>query len=127
MRTWRFILTGLLMVGSISAQMPPASLLTKDQIEAIKAKNDAVVELNGLITQTNAVAQAKDWLKTKDLAEKLIAANAKLATAYPDDAGYQTLLSDIHIAFSNSPPTKQPFHFLPDPNCSYLRGSGWLG
>jgi tetratricopeptide (TPR) repeat protein len=76
------------MVGSISAQTPPESPLTKDQIEAIKGKNAATVELNGLITQTNAAAQAKDWPKTVDLAGKLIAANTKQAAAYPGDASY---------------------------------------
>ena len=49
MQAWRFIFSGLLMVGSILAQTPPASPLTKDQIEAIKAKNAAVEKLNGLI------------------------------------------------------------------------------
>jgi tetratricopeptide (TPR) repeat protein len=104
MRTWRFILTGLLLVGSLSAQTLSASPLTKDQIEAIKVKNAAIVELNGLILQTNAAAPAKDWPKTKDLAEKLITANTKLAATYPDDVsypaaepGYCQLLGTAHL------------------------------
>jgi len=88
MHAWRFILAGLLMVGSISAQTPSASPLTKDQIEAIKAKNAAAVELNGLIAETNVAMQAKDWPKTVDLAEKLIAANTKQAAAHPEDESY---------------------------------------
>jgi tetratricopeptide (TPR) repeat protein len=99
----RFILAGLLLPVLVSAQTP-APQLSKDQIEAIKAKNAALVDLNGLIAQTNAAAQAKDWPKTKDHAEKLIAANAKLAAAYPDDAsypvaepGYYQLLGTAHL------------------------------
>jgi tetratricopeptide (TPR) repeat protein len=88
MRTWRFILAGLLIVGSILAQTPPAAPLTKDQIEAIQVKNAANVELNGLIAETNVAMQAKDWPKTVDLAGKLIAANTKQAAAYPEDASY---------------------------------------
>jgi len=81
-------LAGLLIVGSILAQTPPALPLTKDQIEATQVKNAATVELNGLIAQTNAAVQAKDWPKTVDLAGKLIAANTKQAAAYPEDANY---------------------------------------
>ncbi len=81
-------MAGLLVMGSISAQTPPASPLTKDQIEAIKAKNATSTELNGLIAQTNAAMQAKDWPKTVDLTEKLIAANTKQEAAYPEDASY---------------------------------------
>jgi tetratricopeptide (TPR) repeat protein len=88
MRTWRVILAGLLIVGSILAQPPPASPLTKDQLAAIQVKNAATVELNGLITETNVAMQAKDWPKTVDLAGKLIAANARQAAAYPEDASY---------------------------------------
>ena len=76
------------MVGLISAQTPPASPLTKDQIEAIRVKNAATVELDGLIAETNAAMQAKDWPKTVDLAGKLIAASAKQAAAHPADASY---------------------------------------
>jgi tetratricopeptide (TPR) repeat protein len=90
MQAWRFILAGLLIVGSISAQTPPASPLTKDQIEAIQVKNAATVELNGLIAETNAAAQAKDWPTTVDLAGKLIAANTKQAAANPGDANYSS-------------------------------------
>jgi tetratricopeptide (TPR) repeat protein len=76
------------MAGSISAQTPATSPLTKDQIEAIKVKNAATVELDGLIAETNVAMQAKDWPKTVDLAGKLIAANTKQAAAYPEDASY---------------------------------------
>ncbi|MGA3007687.1 MAG: tetratricopeptide repeat protein [Opitutaceae bacterium] len=88
MKAWRFILTGLFLVGSISAQAPSAPPLTKDQIEALKVKNATNTELNGLIAQTNATMLAKDWPKTVDLVKKLLVANAKQATAYPNDAGY---------------------------------------
>jgi tetratricopeptide (TPR) repeat protein len=104
MKAWRFILAGLLLPGLVLAQIPAVSPLSKDQIGAIKAKNAANVELNGLILQTNAAAQAKDWPKTKELTVKLIAANSKLAAAYPDDAsypaaepGYYQLLGTAHL------------------------------
>jgi tetratricopeptide (TPR) repeat protein len=97
-------LAGLLWAGSISAQTPPAPPLTKDQSEAIKAENAAIVEVNGLIAQTNAAAQAKDWPKAKDLAGKLIAASAKLGAADPDNPNfhgsepeYYKLLGDAHL------------------------------
>jgi tetratricopeptide (TPR) repeat protein len=104
MKAMKFILAGLLLPMFALAQAPAASPLTKDQIEAIKAKNTASMELNGLIAQTNAAMQAKDWPKTKGLVENLIAANAKLAKAYPDDAnysiaepGYYQLLGTAHL------------------------------
>jgi tetratricopeptide (TPR) repeat protein len=104
MKAWRFILAGLLLPGLVLAQIPAASPLSKDQTEAIKAQNAANVELNGLISQTNAAAQAKDWPKTKEITVKLIAANSKLAAAYPDDAsypaaepGYYQLLGTTHL------------------------------
>jgi tetratricopeptide (TPR) repeat protein len=104
MKICRLILAGLFLPVMVLAQTPAESSLTKDQIEAIKAKNAAIAELNGLISQTNAAAQAKDWPKAKDLAEKLTAANTKLATSYPDDTsypaaepGYCQLLGTAHL------------------------------
>src|SRR5579871_1147403 len=88
MKTWRSVLAGLLLPVSVLAQTPPAPTWTKDQLEAIKTKNTAIIELNGLIAQTNAAVQAKDWPKAKDLAEKLIAVNSRLGAAYPDDPSY---------------------------------------
>ena len=95
----RIILAGLFLPVLVLAQAQTAPQLTHAEIERTQ-----IVELNGLIVQTNAATQAKDWPKAKDLAEKLLAANAKLAAAYPDgpnfrssEPEYYKLLGDAHL------------------------------
>jgi len=99
MKTLGFILAGMLLQVAVLAQTQ-----TDRQPTDAEIKRDRLVELNGLITQVNAAAQAKDWLKTKELAEKLLAANARLAAAYPNDPGfpgsepeYCNLLGNAHL------------------------------
>ncbi|HTQ32396.1 MAG TPA: hypothetical protein VMI53_14385 [Opitutaceae bacterium] len=97
------LLLGLLLPAPLPAQTPPASSAPVD-IEEIKAQNARITELNDLLTQANAATRAGDWAKEKNVAEKLLALNAKLIAAYPDDdrfAGdqpaYAKLLGDAHL------------------------------
>jgi tetratricopeptide (TPR) repeat protein len=93
----RFISVGLFLPVLVLAQVQTPA--TPAEIERAQT-----VELNGLIAQTNAAAQAKDWPQAKDLAGKLIAANDRLAAAYPDNPSfpgaepeYYKLLGDAHL------------------------------
>jgi tetratricopeptide (TPR) repeat protein len=94
-----FILAGLLLPGLVLAQAQMVPQPTPAEMQRAQT-----VELNSLIAQTNAAVQAKDWPKAKDLAEGLIAANAKLAAAAPDnpsysmaEPGYYQLLGTAHL------------------------------
>jgi tetratricopeptide (TPR) repeat protein len=96
MKAWRRILAGLLLPVLVLAQTPP--------VPPAEIERAQTVELNSLITATNAAAQARDWPKTKDLAKKLIAANAGLIAADPNNPNfpgsepeYYKLLGDAHL------------------------------
>lgn len=100
MKTFRFVLAGLLL-----PVLAPARGQTERPPTAAEIKRDKLVALNQLITRTNAAMQARDWPQTKDLAGKLIVANAELAAAYPGDGSfsasapeYSKLLGDAHLS-----------------------------
>lgn len=95
----RFILAGLFLPGLVLAQAQMAPPMTPAEIERAQT-----AELNGLIAQTNAAVQARDWPKVEDLAGKLIAANDRLAAAFPDNPNfhsaepeYYKFLGDAHL------------------------------
>lgn len=101
MKALGFTLASLLLAASVLAQVETDQKATTADL---KLKRAGQVELNGLIEQVNAAAQAKDWRKTKALVEDLLAANTKMAAAYPDDLifpgsepVYYNLLANAHL------------------------------
>lgn len=99
MKTLGFVFAGLLLPVLVPAQAPTAPQPTTAEIERAQT-----VELDGLITRVNAATQAKDWPEAKALEEKLLAENAKLAAAYPDNPAfrvsepeYYKLFGDAHL------------------------------
>ncbi len=103
MKTFRILLPGFVLPLALAAQTPspPATL----DINAMKAQNARVTELNDLLTEANAAIRAGDWAKEQDIAEQLLAMNAKLMADYPDDVrftasqpDYYKLLGDAELA-----------------------------
>ena len=107
MRIRGLLLASLLLRLPLPAQTA-ATAPTVD-VKEMKAENARVTELNHLLTQINAATRAGDWAKEKNLAEKVIATNAKLMAAYPHEArfaesqpAYYALLGNVHLNLGES-------------------------